>query len=255
MLNTSPVIIVGNPRSGTRMCANVLDSHPGICITDEFQNVGMLNKLADQQITSFMKKRVDPDTLPLRKELLVKNYWLMRSSLKQIEKSHSSTIIGNKTPRAEHHYPLYEEIFSVNKPIYVYCARNAHDVLRSIKNLKNIQWSQLPFEELFENYKKSYRVLQEMQESFPDRVFVVNVDHYKDSELFNFYRDIFIALDVACDETIVSKVNAMGPQNTMQKVRSMTKDQSPIVELTESEVETINSCGEYFSIRSTMSFN
>lgn len=255
MLNTSPVIIVGNPRSGTRMCANVLDSHPGICITDEFQNVGMLNKLADQQISSFMKKRVDPDTLPLRKELLVKNYWLMRSSLKQIEKSHSSTIIGNKTPRAEHHYPLYEEIFSVNKPIYVYCARNAHDVLRSIKNLKNIQWSQLPFEDLFENYKKSYRVLQEMQESFPERVFVVNLDHYKDSELFSSYRDIFSALGIDCDEEVVDKINAMGPQNTMRKVRNMTKDLSPIVELTESELGVIESCSEYALIRSELGFN
>lgn len=254
MLNTSPVIIFGNPRSGTRMCANVLDSHPDICITDEFLNVGMLNKLAEQQISSFMKNRVDPATLPIRKELLVKNYWLMRTSLKKIKKSQSSRIIGNKTPRAEHHYQLYEEIFSVNKPIYIYCARNAHDVLRSIKNLKNIQWSKLPFDELFENYKKSYRLLNELMNLLPERIFIVNVDHYKNADLFDFYNVIFKALNVECDEAVVENINDMGPQNTMEKVRSMTKDESPIVELTDEEVGIIESCAEYNVIKKDLGF-
>ncbi|MBF7051767.1 sulfotransferase [Halomonas sp. KAO] len=254
MLNTPPVIIFGNPRSGTRMCANVLDLHPEICITDEFQNVGMLNNLANQQISSFMKKRVDPDSIPLRKEFLVKNYWLMRSSLKQIDKSQSSRVVGNKTPRAEHHYELYEEIFSVNKPIYVYCARNAHDVLRSIKNLKNIQWSQLPFDELFENYKNSYRALAIIQEKSPERVFVVNVDHYESSELFSFYKNIFNSLEVGCDKALIEKINALGPQNTMQKVRSMTKDDSPIAELSDEELAMIDGCPEYKKIKSDMLF-
>jgi len=237
------------------MCANVIGSHPEVCITDEFLNVGMLNRLADQQISSFMKKRVEPDTLPLRKELLVKSYWLLRSSLKQIKKAKTSAVIGNKTPRAEHHYPMYEQIFSVNKPVYVYCARNAPDVLRSIKNLKNIQWSRLPFEEVFENYKRSFCVLRELKYKFSERVFVVNVDHYNRSELFGFYRDIFSSLGLQCDESTVEKINAMGPENTMQKVRRMIKDRSPIVELTESEIEAIESCSEYAMIKLELDFD
>lgn len=254
MLNTPPVIIFGNPRSGTRMCANVLDSHPKICITDEFQNVGMLNKLAEQQISSFMKKRVDPDTIPVRKELLVKNYWLMRSGLKQIEKSYSSRIIGNKTPRAEHHYELYEEIFSVNKPLYVYCARNAHDVLRSIKNLKNLQWNSLPFQELFENYKKSYELLFKIESKFEGRVFVVNVDMYKDDDLFCFYKPIFEALDVDFDDHFINKINRLGPQNTMKKVRGMIKDDSPVLELSQDEKSLIDGCEEYAKIKKRFNF-
>lgn len=254
MLNTSPVIIVGNPRSGTRMCANVLDSHPDICITDEFLNVGMLNKLADQQISSFMKKRVDPDTLPLRKELLVKNYWLMRSTLNQIEKAYGSAVVGNKTPRAEHHYPLYEEIFAVNKPVYVYCARNAYDVLRSIKNLKNIQWSQLPFDELFERYKDSYRRFSEIQGKMPDRIFIVNVSQYNQFDITDIYHPIFKALGVECGPETADTINKIGPQNTMEKVKKTTADQSPVVELSEYEIDVIESCSEYREIRHRHSF-
>lgn len=253
MFNTSPVIVVGNPRSGTRMCANILNTHPDICITDEILNVGMLDKLAEQQISSLIKKRVDPQTIPLRKELMIKNYWLMRSNLTQIEKSRSASIIGNKTPRAEHHYSIYEEIFSVHKPLYVYCARNALDVLRSIKNLKNIQWSELPFEELFENYKKSYRVLEEMKNKFPDRVFVVNVDDYKNEKLYSFYKEIFDALGLECSDTTITKINNMGVQNSMEKVKSITKDNSPIVELTAEEVSHVENCREYKRILVSLS--
>ena len=36
---TGPVIVCGNPRSGTRMHANILNTHPDIVITDEFHAI------------------------------------------------------------------------------------------------------------------------------------------------------------------------------------------------------------------------
>lgn len=254
MLNSSPVIIFGNPRSGTRMCANVLGAHPQICITDEFYNVGMLNKLAEQQMASFMNNRVDLESLPLRKELMVKNYWLMRSGLKLIEKSRSAIIIGNKTPRAEQHYEVYEEIFSVNKAIYVYCARNAHDVLRSIKNLKNIQWSHLPFLDLFERYKRSYQRLAEIQNKMPDRIYIININQYKRADIVEIYNPIFEALGLECDIATANIIRTLGPQNTMKNVKTKIADQSPVVELSGYEIDILESCSEYREIRDRYGF-
>lgn len=254
MLETSPIIIFGNPRSGTRMCASVFNTHPEVCITDEFQNVGMLAKLAEQQIAAFLKDRVDGKTIPIRKEMLVKSYWMYRSNLSLIEKSKNAKIIGNKSPRSEHHFHLFEELFAVNKPIYVYCARNAHDVLRSIKNLKNIQWSKLPFEQTFDNYKRSYRALAKIKKQARNRLFVVNVDRYEDAPLFEFYSPIFSALGINCSPEMISAINGMSPLNTLQSVRKKTLDQSPVVELTEKEHEVINSCTEYQEIRATLGF-
>lgn len=223
-------------------------------MTDEFGNVPMLGRLAEQQIASFMEGRVDPETIPLRRELLVKSYWVLRSNLPQIDKCHGTSIIGNKTPRAEHHFELFEQLFSVNKPIYVYCARNAHDVLRSIRNLKNIQWSRLSFEDLFERYKNSYRILKTIQDEAPFRTFVVNVDHFEQSELFDFYKPIFERLGIDYDTHLVDKVNAMGPRNTIHRVKNTTKDHSPIVPLSDDELAVIENCHEYSRIKEEFKF-
>ncbi|WP_444903976.1 sulfotransferase [Microbulbifer sp. CnH-101-E] len=250
-MNSPPVIILGNPRSGTRMCANVLNLHPDICITNEFHNVRMLMRRADRQITSSMMKNVEPSTLPIRKELIVKSYWLIRSNLRQIEKSYTAKIIGNKTPTAESYFEIYENIFSINKPIYVYCARNAYDVLRSIKNLKNIRWNSLPFNDLFEKYKVSFRNFSKLKTRFPERVFIVNVDLYPKKPLFYFYKPIFDTLGIDCNEEFIGKINTMLPQNTMQNVKKRTKDLTPIIELTDEEEQIISSCEEYRKIQKT----
>ncbi|USD22390.1 sulfotransferase [Microbulbifer variabilis] len=248
MLNSPPVIIFGNPRSGTRMCATVLNVHPDICITDEFYNVEMLLNLANRQISSFLSKRVDEDSIPLRKELLVKNYWTLRCTFDQIEKSHKAVIIGNKTPRAEKHYQTYEEIFSINKPIYIYCARNAYDVLRSIKNLKNIQWNKLPFKDLFENYKNSYRIYTEIKEKYPDRIIFINVDKLDKLQPFEVYRPIFDILKLKYNADFIECINRISPQNTLEKVKKVIKDSSPVEELTVDEEEFISNCHEYKKI-------
>ena len=41
---TGPLIVCGNPRSGTRMHANVLNAHPEILITDEFHGIDKLRR-------------------------------------------------------------------------------------------------------------------------------------------------------------------------------------------------------------------
>ncbi|WP_444921203.1 sulfotransferase [Microbulbifer sp. CnH-101-G] len=254
MINSPPVIIFGNPRSGTRMCANILNLHPDICITDEFYNVQMLSNFANKQIASFIENRVDPATIALRKELLVKSYWIFRSNIKQVEKSFNSKIVGNKTPRSENFFDLYEEIFSVNKPIYIYCARNAYDVLRSIKNLKNILWGNLPFEEIFENYKKSYRIYTKIKKSYPIRTFEINVNMYNKKNVFFHYKQIFDMLGVDYDDEFIEKVNSLAPQNTLHRVKEITKDESPIKELTAEEMKLISSCKEYAKIKESWSF-
>ena len=45
----------------------------------------------------------------------------------------------------------------------------------------------------------------------------------------------------------------MGAQNSMEKVKSITKDNSPVVELTDEEVSHVENCIEYKRILESLS--
>lgn len=244
---TPPTIIFGNPRSGTRMCANVLQTHPKICVTEETLGLPRLLDTLKQIDTKFMGKFHDGTALQARREMLARALWIARSSDRVIRHMNKATHVANKTPRLEHRFEELETLFQVSPPRYVYCVRNAFGVLKSIKNLPNLGWHKNPVEENLEHYLASLRQYDKICAAAPDRIVMINLDEIKTAPSnFALYKPVFdlMGLPPASDK-LQAKINNMGPQNTMQRVNQKTGHTASVQALTEAEVSLIATNTEY----------
>lgn len=249
--NSSPVIVCGNPRSGTRMHANVLNTHPDILITDEFHAIEQSRALLSEFRRNCLLKKFSRDKVLVRQTYLAKMIWLTYSIDRIAERGATARIIGNKTPQIERKYRILENIFRNAPPKYVYCLRAAPKVLRSVKNLSNLRWNRDSIETNLKRYIKSVECLEEMQAAFPDRVCVSVLDHLAPGTPNSvFFAPVFDFVGVELDDAVRAELDAMGAQNTMDAVKKMTGNQNDAtVELTAEETRYISDLPKYVEIR------
>lgn len=233
------------------MHANVLSAHPEIVITDEFHDIGLLREHISKTRRGIYLKKFDRETALLRQSMLAQYYWLLASGSRVIEKAARASIVGNKTPQVERNFELYERLFSATPPRYVYCLRNARDVMRSVKNLKNLRWNRDDVQTNMGRYINSVRAYETMRSRFPDRVFLSSIDHLKRSGVpaSEFFEPMFEFVGVDVTDEVRLQIDAMSPQNTMDAVRRHTGQQDEVLDLTDEEVEYISSLPEYVEVR------
>lgn len=246
---SSPIIVCGNPRSGTRMHANVLNTHPDIIITDEFHDLAHLRRfLSEFRRDKLLKKFPRPKALE-RQATLAKLIWLVYSVDRIAEDGAAAKYLGNKTPQIERHYKILENIFFACPPKYVYCLRSAPKVLRSVKNLTNLRWNRDSVAVNLSRYLRSVRRMEEMKGAFPERIHVSVIDHLAPGMANSeFFADTFRFLGVDLTNSVRKAVDAMESQNTLAAVRKVTKQTSRIVELSKEESDLIKSSKEYREI-------
>jgi sulfotransferase family protein len=245
----SPVIVCGNPRSGTRMHADALNAHPDVLITDEFHHLGQLRAiLSDFRRNSLLKKFSREQALA-RQTFLAKMLWLSCSVDRTAERGFTARIIGNKTPKIERHYKILENMFIGAPPRYVYCLRSAPKVLRSVKNLPNLRWNRDSIETNLKRYIASVRFMEEMTSAFPERICVSVIDHLRPgTRNSDFFERIFRFIGVELTNEVRLELDGMSARNTMDVVKRETKQDGPIVELTDEEMDVILNSPEYDEI-------
>ncbi len=249
--DSAPVIVCGNPRSGTRMHANILNTHPDIVITDEFHAIEQSRAmLSEFRRNCLLKKFPRAKVLP-RQTYLAKMIWLAYSVDRIAERGATARIIGNKTPQIERKYKILENIFRNAPPKYVYCLRSAPKVLRSVKNLGNLRWNRDSIETNLKRYIKSVDCLEEMQAAFPERVCVSVLDHLAPGTPNSvFFARVFDFVGAELDDAIRAELDAMEAQNTMDAVRKITGNQDDAtVELTDEEMDFIVKSPRYIEIK------
>lgn len=246
----SPLIVCGNPRSGTRMHANVLNLHPEILITDEFHDIAIMREILSNYRSNRILKKFSRAQAVKRQVFLAKMMWVSYSIDRIAGEAFSARIVGNKTPSVELKYQALENIFQGSPPKYVYCLRNAHKVLRSVKNLENITWNKRTVEENLQKYLKSVKTMEEMRKSFPDRVIVSVLDHLRPG-MTNaaFFERIFQFAGVELDDQTRAEIDTLGAQNTMEAVKKQKGVESATVELTADEIALIDASRTYARIR------
>lgn len=244
---TPPTIIFGNPRSGTRMCANVLNKHPQICVTEETLALPQQLAALDQIEGKFLGRYHKDAQLQNRRELMARALWIARSSDSVIKRMQTAKYIVNKTPRLEHRFDELEALFQLQPPRYVYCLRNAFGVLKSIKNLPNLKWYENPVDVNLEHYLASLRQYDRISAAIPDRIVMINIDEIKTAPSnFEFYQPVFDLMQMPpVPEKVQASINDMGPQNTMARVNQKTGNKADVQDLTEDEIALIADNAEY----------
>jgi hypothetical protein len=246
----SPVIICGNPRSGTRMHANVLNAHPDVLITDEFHDIQKLRALLSDFRKNNLLKKFPRERALVRQSFLAKMIWLGYSIDRIAERGLTAKVIGNKTPQIERNYQLLENIFRSTPPKYVYCLRSAPKVLRSVKNLTNLRWNRDSVETNLGRYIMSVRCMEEMRAAFPERVCVSVIDHLQPGMKNSaFFARIFDFVGIELTDAVRDALDAMEAQNTMGAVKRATKQDEQTVELSTEELRLIIASPDYEEIR------
>jgi hypothetical protein len=246
----APVIVCGNPRSGTRMHANVLNAHPEILITDECHAIGSMRDLLDGFRRDILLQKLPEPAALERQAFLARMMWLANSGPRVLRGNLGARILGNKTPKAELRFEALEEIFRAAPPRYVYCLRSAEKVLRSVKNLPNLRWSRDTVEKNLKRYVRSVRCMEEMRARFPARVHVSVIDQLRPGmRNSDFFAGMFAFVGAAPDAATRAAIDALGPQNTMAAVRSATRQAGAAVDLTAEETQLIAASPDYREIR------
>jgi hypothetical protein len=245
LAGASPVVVCGNPRSGTRMHANALNAHPEVLITDEFHGIQHLHAfLSDFRTTRL--KTFSPDRALARQNFLAKMFWLSCSIDRTLDRGLRVQIIGNKTPQIERHYRELERIFLNAPPKYVYCLRSAPKVLRSVKNFPNLRWNRDSVETNLARYIRSVRCMEEMRATFPERVCVSMIEHLKPGMTNGaFFARVFDFVGVTLTDAVGAKLNAMNAQNTLAQLKPGAK----AIELSDAEMTLIARSRDYAAIR------
>lgn len=249
LARSSPVVVCGNPRSGTRMHANVLNAHPEILITDEFHDVPRLQAIASDMRKNVLLKKFSRERALVHQSLLAKMVWASNTIDRLIEETRTVRVIGNKTPQVERRWEMLENVFRATPPRYVYCLRSAPKVLRSVKNLSNLRWSRDDVATNLQRYVASVRVMERMREAFPERVHVGVIDHKGDRANSAFFEPLFRFVGVALTDEVGAAIDGLGPQNTMEAVKAATgRAEAPAVELAEAERALIRDDRDYAEI-------
>ena len=166
-----PLIVFGMGRSGTRMCANILNNSRDVELQGEIGGAVGSKMMAWLASVATQKQPPEP----------VRMYGLARAAFRDSTPSRPmvrsrARWFGHKTPRHERHFARYEAIFSdpSRQPHYVYCLRNPFHVWRSYRIMP---WNKFKTVGAFlEAWIRSVQTYERMIHQAPGRVHLFNLD-------------------------------------------------------------------------------
>jgi hypothetical protein len=171
----SPIIIGGNPRSGTTFTAALLEAHGRIVVTSEINpEAAELACQMMRRLTVYMGRTASRKRVWQRNRAqLMTQIWKGVTSRLLIEAKPSSSTIAHKTPGSEQRFEDYVEIFAPIRPKLVYCLRDGVSVMRS---LTNMPWREVSFDRRVALYNESVALYEHLQRKYPQDVFLFQVD-------------------------------------------------------------------------------
>jgi len=243
---STPLIICGMPRSGTRMISNTLNIHPEVCIQSEIHQAVVFEFLAFVRFsTAFYAEMQSPDKSKKRtlisriekkflksgpfkgwyyarsqppaisekwqnkRRALIQSLWMYAGRDKEVvPQGDVVRYMGYKTPNHEIFFEDYEELLADKPPYYIFCTRNIGDCWRSVKNLG--WYSSNNISAFKERYIKAHKQLSIMLQKTPERIIVFDLDTYKKKEdkLSYFDQLIFQRLSLAPTQEIENKIQS-----------------------------------------------
>ncbi len=124
---TTPVIVCGAARSGTRMMTDILNTHKNILIQEEMHAntiesyFNMLRNIDDVFDSYSERKGYQLDThWNNSKHILSHVFFATAGKKKTTNNTKEITFHGIKTPGYERYFPELEDAFSHTPPIYIY---------------------------------------------------------------------------------------------------------------------------------------
>ena len=241
----APIIVCGNPRSGTRFVANLLNSHHDIAITDELHRHIALDiyhfvKKLDDYIASELWRQ---SLWPQRKPRFVRDIMFELSHEGVFKKKHTCKRFGNKTPGAEFLLEQHIDLFGGMLPQYIYCLREGRKVFRS---LKNMPWSKNSVQKNLELYKKSVGMMEKILAMYPDSITVVQLDLVgpKIEERLAVAHCIFEFIGETISEEVLQFVKEWKVAQPVHKI----VPESDVADLEEDEIRLLEADSEYTAI-------
>ena len=166
-----PLIVFGMGRSGTRMCANILNNSQAVELQGEIGGPAGTKMMAWLEAIRLQRGDADHERM----------YRLARSAFRDSAASRplerpEARWFGHKTPRHERHFRRYEVVFSdpACPAHYVYCLRNPFHVWRSYRAMP---WNKFKDVRAFlEAWNRSVHMYENMLQVAPGRVLTFNLD-------------------------------------------------------------------------------
>jgi hypothetical protein len=214
-----PIIIGGNPRSGTTFLAALLGAHRDIIVTSEINpDAAELACQMLHRLTLYM------DQVPSRKRIWDRNrgglmveIWKSVTSAALMREKAVNSRVGHKTPGAEHRFEDYVEIFRPVQPKLVYCLRDGVRVMRS---LVNMPWREVSLAERLALYKQSLETYEALQRKYPKDVLLFQVDKIarEPDQRRTQVQEVFDFIGEPMDASAHRFVDEWPAQNTMSAV-------------------------------------
>lgn len=166
-----PLIVFGMGRSGTRMCANILNNSRDVELQGEIG--GQVGSKMMAWLVSVATQKDPPE--PGRMYRLARSAFRDSTPSRPLVRERARWF-GHKTPRHERHFDRYEAIFNdpALEPHYVYCLRNPFHVWRSYRIMP---WNKFKTVRAFlDAWIRSVQTYERMVEDAPGRVHLFNLD-------------------------------------------------------------------------------
>lgn len=153
-----PLFVLGNPRAGTRMVANILNAHGQVVVSDEFKAFEGLAETLDAIERGRGKKLPDWHR---EKAYAASQLLIDASPASTRRKAADARYFVNKTPSAIFRLKEIEAIWGLHRPAYVYCIRHP---LRILRSLANMPWNRNSPRKNLKRMYRSMRVLRDLRQ-------------------------------------------------------------------------------------------
>lgn len=219
-----PLIVCGMGRSGTRMCANILNNSEDVELQGEIGGPAGTRLLAWLEALHSQRREEDPEAAYARARAAFR----IGASGASVDRP-DARWFGHKTPRHERHFRRYETLFSdpENRPVYVYCIRNPFDVWRSYQAMP---WNKFETVTAFlPAWIRSVHLYEGMRGAAESRVHLFNLDRMLAAPDWMTYLgpELFEPLDIS-PQTFRQPVQSL--RNTNSAERKAGKIPDPISE-------------------------
>lgn len=171
MIEPKPLIVFGMGRSGTRMCANILNNSNDVELQGEIGGRAGTKMMSWLEAARAQRKHDDAS----QTYELARGAFRLGSAGKALVRENVRWF-GHKTPRHERHFKRYEAIFddASTRAIYVYCIRNPFDVWKSYRAMP---WNKFKtVDEFLKAWVRSVHMYEAMVQKAPGRVLMFNLD-------------------------------------------------------------------------------
>jgi len=233
---TTPIIVAGPQRSGTRFITNVLNSVPGVTIHGEIpapviNNIIKVIRKCDQK---YLRENIENSrkNWSITKRDFMFAAWANLNKGKRKKPDENCVFYGYKTPFHEKYFDFYNTFFDPIQPKYVCCVRGFIDHYLSVQArwpAVQARWPERNILFVAWKYVQSLRQLRYMKAQRPNDVLLFFLDDYKKIG-FQYLRDrIFSPLGLYKLEAAQRRA-AKGAVNTAEQKGVQKKTQLTILQ-------------------------